>query len=128
MRPGNPAWSASGDTQREAALLRASEAIDGIYGMRFRGKKASRTQVRAWPPIGAVDHCADQPIPETETPVEIETATYALPWPNCSLRARRRRRSRWASPSSGRRSGALIASSSVPKRACRSPLKASAQC
>ncbi|RMC64775.1 hypothetical protein CN200_29125 [Sinorhizobium meliloti] len=28
--------------------------------------------------MGAVDHCADQPIPETETPVEIETATYAL--------------------------------------------------
>ncbi|QND32774.1 hypothetical protein HB772_11260 [Sinorhizobium meliloti] len=77
---GNVAWSAGSvtDPQREAALLRASEALDGIYGPRFPGKKASRTQVRAWPRIGAVDHCADQPIPETETPVEIETATYAL--------------------------------------------------
>ncbi|MDX0113381.1 hypothetical protein GOC88_16790 [Sinorhizobium medicae] len=77
---GNVAWSAGTvtDPQREAALLRASEALDGIYGPRFPGKKASRTQGRAWPRIGAVDHCADQPIAETETPVEIETATYAL--------------------------------------------------
>ncbi|MFK3965683.1 DnaT-like ssDNA-binding protein [Ensifer adhaerens] len=77
---GNVAWSAGTvtDPQREAALLRASEALDGIYGPRFPGKKATRTQERAWPRVGAVDHCADEPIPEGDTPAEIETAAYAL--------------------------------------------------
>ncbi|MBD9510004.1 hypothetical protein IB265_24830 [Ensifer sp. ENS10] len=77
---GNMAWNAGTgtDPQREAALLRASEALDGIYGPRFPGKKATRTQERAWPRVGAVDHCADEPIPENETPPEVETATYAL--------------------------------------------------
>ncbi len=77
---GNAAWSAGTvtDPQREAALLRASEALDGIYGPRFPGKKATRAQVRAWPRVGAVDHCADEPIPETETPAQVETAAYAL--------------------------------------------------
>lgn len=77
---GNAAWSAGAvtDPQREAALLRASEALDGIYGPRFPGKKATRTQERAWPRVGAVDHCADKPIPENETPPEVETAAYAL--------------------------------------------------
>lgn len=77
---GNAPWSAGTvtDPQREAALLRASEALDGIYGPRFPGKKANRTQDRAWPRLGAVDHCADESIPESETPAEIETAAYAL--------------------------------------------------
>lgn len=77
---GNAAWSAGTvtDPQREAAILRASEALDGIYGPRFTGRKASRAQDRAWPRVGAVDHCADDAIPEGETPAEVETATYAL--------------------------------------------------
>ncbi|KRA63116.1 DnaT-like ssDNA-binding protein [Rhizobium sp. Root651] len=77
---GNAAWTAAGvdDAKREAALLRASEAIDGIYGPRFPGKKVSRSQARAWPRTGAVDLCSNEPIPEDETPVEVENATYAL--------------------------------------------------
>lgn len=77
---GNAAWTAAGvdDQKREAALLRSSEALDGIYGPRFPGKKATRAQVRAWPRVGAVDHCSGEDIPEDETPVEVETATYAL--------------------------------------------------
>lgn len=77
---GNAAWSAVGidDAKREAALLRASEALDGIYGARFPGKKATRSQVRAWPRVGAVDHCSGEDIPDDEAPVEVETAAYAL--------------------------------------------------
>lgn len=77
---GNVSWSASGvtDEQRTSALLRASEAIDGIYGKRFSGRKASRSQERAWPRVDAVDHCADEPIDIVEIPFEVEAATYAL--------------------------------------------------
>lgn len=77
---GNAAWATGSvtDEQREAALLRSSEALDGIYGPRFPGKKAERSQDRAWPRVGAVDHCSDEAIPETETPAEVENAAYAL--------------------------------------------------
>lgn len=75
---GNAPWAASTDPQRTSALVRASEALDGIYSSRFPGKKASRSQDRAWPRVGAIDHCADEAIPDDETPAEIEAATYAL--------------------------------------------------
>lgn len=78
---GNAAWSAAGvtDPQREAALLRASEALDGMYGSRFSGQPTGgRAQVRAWPRDGAVDHCTDETLPNDAVPVEIENATYAL--------------------------------------------------
>lgn len=77
---GNAAWSAVGitDAFRTAALVRASAALDGAYGPRFPGRKASRAQVLAWPRIGARDHCASEDVPEDEVPAEIERATYAL--------------------------------------------------
>lgn len=75
---GNAPWAASTDPQRTSALVRASEALDGIYSSRFPGKKASRSQDRAWPRIGAIDHCANEAIPDDETPAEIQAATYAL--------------------------------------------------
>jgi hypothetical protein len=77
---GNVAWTASGVTnsQREAAMLRASEALDGIYGRRFTGRKVSRSQVRAWPRYGAEDLCSLQVIPDDEVPTEIEHASYTL--------------------------------------------------
>lgn len=78
---GNAAWSADGvtDGQRTAALVRASSAIDGMYGPRFPGKKAGgREQALAWPRAGAIDHCAGEEIPEDEIPVGVVNATYEL--------------------------------------------------
>ncbi|MFC5385183.1 DnaT-like ssDNA-binding protein [Aquamicrobium segne] len=78
---GNAAWSASGvnDPQRTAALVRASAALDGIYGGRFAGHKAGgRSQALAWPRSGAFDHCAGEDISNDEIPQEVINAAYEL--------------------------------------------------
>ncbi len=78
---GNAAWSASGvtDAQRTAALVRASGALDGIYGSRFPGyKTGGRVQSLAWPRTGARDACANEDIPDDEIPVQVENAAYEL--------------------------------------------------
>jgi len=78
---GNAAWSAAGvtDSQRTAALVRASAALDGIYGPRFPGHKAGgRTQALAWPRTGAFDRCAGEDIPDDEIPQAVVSAAYEL--------------------------------------------------
>ncbi len=77
----NAAWSATGvtDPQRTAALVRASEALDGQYGDRFPGTKSGgMSQVLEWPRKDAVDACAGEEIPDDAVPVRIEWATYEL--------------------------------------------------
>jgi len=76
---GDVTWNADGVTedQQTAALIRASNAIDGLYGDQFPGKKTGgRNQTLAWPRTGARDHCADEAIPDTEIPLGVEYATY----------------------------------------------------
>lgn len=78
---GNAAWSVAGvtDTQRTAALVRASASLDGQYGSRFPGTKAGgRVQVLAWPRKGARDFCAEEDIPDTEIPQAVINAAYEL--------------------------------------------------
>lgn len=78
---GNAAWAGTGvtDALRSAALVRASTAIDGMYGARFPGHKAGgRVQVLAWPRVGAYDHCAGEDIPDDEVPFEVVNAAYEL--------------------------------------------------
>ncbi|MFD2248935.1 hypothetical protein FHS82_001051 [Pseudochelatococcus lubricantis] len=75
---GNAAWSATGvtDTQRSAALVRASVYIDGRYGRRYPGQKTGgRAQALGWPREGAKD-CAGFNIADDVVPVEIEHAVY----------------------------------------------------
>lgn len=77
----NNVWAdgAYTDAMRSAALLRASEALDGQYGARFPGKKAGgRAQERAWPRIDAIDHCQHEAIPDDEVPVGVAKATYEI--------------------------------------------------
>lgn len=77
--PGVAKWTAATEAEREAALIRASRALDAQYGARFPGvKSGGRAQILAWPRIGAVDRCAREPIHEGETPREIAEAAYAL--------------------------------------------------
>lgn len=73
----NEAWAdAASDALREAALLRASEWLDGTFRGRFPGQKTGlRAQVREWPRINAWD-MEELPIPSDEVPREIESATY----------------------------------------------------
>lgn len=77
---GNTAWQAGhSDAEREAALLRASEALDGQYGARFPGTKTGgRAQVREWPRSGAVDQCTGEELPDNAVPLEVDNAAYAL--------------------------------------------------
>ncbi len=73
------AWLAATEVERGAALIRASRGLDGQYGARFPGAKAGgRAQILAWPRTGAVDRCAQEPIPEDEIPREIVEAAYVL--------------------------------------------------
>lgn len=82
---GNSAWAAASTTDRDAALLRASDYIDGRYQRRlptgaytsmFPGVPvATNTNGRQWPREGATDGygraIADDAIPEP-----VERATY----------------------------------------------------
>lgn len=75
------AWSATDvtDARRTAALVRASRSLDGQYGERYPGRPSQgRSQSLAWPRKGAIDHCANEPLPDDAVPVEIERAAYAL--------------------------------------------------
>lgn len=72
----DPAWHT--DEQRLTALVRASASLDGQYGARYSGSKATRAQSLQWPRIGARDACVGEDLPQDEVPVEIESAAYAL--------------------------------------------------
>lgn len=64
----------------EAALLVASEWIDGKFRNSFAGVKVGfRAQAREWPRTGAVDNLGYQ-ILQTEIPIEVENATYEIAW------------------------------------------------
>lgn len=75
---GASAWAAGSDGDREAALVRAASALDGRYGTRFTGTKATWAQRLAWPRVAAYDVCAQQSIPDGATPPAVEEAAYAL--------------------------------------------------
>lgn len=64
------------DQEITAALLVASEWIDGRYFSNFVGLKTGRReQVREWPRVGTFDNEAN-PLPTDEVPREVEYATY----------------------------------------------------
>jgi hypothetical protein len=64
------------DATVDAALILASEFIDGRYGGLFIGlKTGERAQVREWPRTGAYDNYAYL-IDQNEIPREVENATY----------------------------------------------------
>ena len=66
------------DGEIESALLVASEWIDARYRNEFQGwKVGERDQIREWPRYGHVDYYGYL-IPSTQTPREIESATYEI--------------------------------------------------
>lgn len=51
---GTTTWTGT-DAVKEAALVRGTQAIDGMYNSRWPGVKASQTQALAWPRYQAWD-------------------------------------------------------------------------
>ena len=52
---GNSDWAAADIADKEAALVKASEYLDGKYGKRWIGIRYSSTQALDWPRDGAYD-------------------------------------------------------------------------
>lgn len=57
----NTAWTGA-DAVKQAALVKATDYIEGRFGQRFIGSKKTTTQALAWPRTGAADF-ADTAIP-----------------------------------------------------------------
>lgn len=76
---GHTAWTDASvsTTAKEAAIVRASDHIDRIYGTRFRGRRLTRDQAMEWPRVDAFDNdeFSLDPIPSQ---LEKATAEYAI--------------------------------------------------
>jgi len=74
----NPTWLAADDPVKEAALLIASDWIDGKFGEQFSGwKTGRRAQDREWPRTGAYDDMGDA-FQIDEIPEVVKSATYEV--------------------------------------------------
>ena len=76
---GNSAWAAAAEADKQSALLRASEYIDGTYRTAFQGYRTNgRSQVREWPREDAFvfEKWDWVELPNDTVPVEVLSATY----------------------------------------------------
>lgn len=76
---GHTAWTDAAVTtaQKEAAIIRATDHIDRMFGSLFRGLKVLPTQGLAWPRNGAYDDDG-WPLDEVPTLLKKACAEYAL--------------------------------------------------
>ena len=73
---GNGAPALADDAAADAALLRASAYIDGLYGRRFSGRPTGgASQEREWPRTGAVDYYG-QSLDAGTIPDRVVSASY----------------------------------------------------
>lgn len=82
---GNVAWAAGSAPDRTAALVRATDYIDGRYRHRLKSgrwqsmfpgeRTAGRGQANEWPRTGATDYDGNE-IASDEVPIEVKHATY----------------------------------------------------
>lgn len=71
---GHTDWVDSAE-DKEAALIRATAAIDAIYGYKFSGWRVNgRDQALEWPRTGAYDR-EENVVVDDSVPVEVEHAT-----------------------------------------------------
>lgn len=76
---GNAAWALASTTDKESALLRASEYIDGHYRGSFQGYRTNgRSQEREWPRTDAYvwTQWTWELLDKNTVPYEVENATY----------------------------------------------------
>lgn len=52
---GNSSWAAATSDQKNAAIVRATQAIDGMYGKAWPGGRLTSTQALDWPRADAYD-------------------------------------------------------------------------
>ena len=52
---GNAAWAAATSDQKSAAIVRASQALDGMYGKQWPGVRLTSAQAMDWPRADAYD-------------------------------------------------------------------------
>lgn len=72
---GDTTWAAAATADKEAALRRATAAIDGRYGQQFPGTRLrNRLQALEWPRADA-DDVENYPIAADAVPVEVKNAT-----------------------------------------------------
>lgn len=72
---GNTEWSALTTTQREEAIRRGVAWIDNEFRLRWKGKRASRTQALDWPREEVEDE-SGLSIADDEIPRELKHASY----------------------------------------------------
>ena len=73
---GNTAWTGT-NAVKQAALVKATDYIEGRFGRRFIGSKKTTTQALAWPRTGAADF-ADNEVPALLCRACCEYAVRAL--------------------------------------------------
>lgn len=69
------AWLNSDATVKDAALVRATDYIDGRWELQFTGKPLGDVQDLPWPRKGVRYPATSNPFPEDEVPEDIVTAT-----------------------------------------------------
>lgn len=75
-RGGNDAWSAASTTQKEGALVRATDYLDSVCA--FLGSRAVAGQALQWPRVGVTDWTTGQAISSSSVPVAVVRATCEL--------------------------------------------------
>ncbi len=73
---GNAAWSAATTEARNAALVRGSQGLDGLYGARYPGRVTDADQPLLWPRAGVTYR--GQVLDDDVVPLPIIRATYEL--------------------------------------------------
>lgn len=67
---GNTAWADAIISAKEAALIKATQWLDGMYRKRWLGKRLTAVQMLGWPRAGAVDHEGYE-LPSHEVPIRV---------------------------------------------------------
>jgi hypothetical protein len=77
---GHSAWAAAESSEKEAALVKATQYLDGHYGRRWRGSPMTSTQALEWPRFGATDRYGRlrDGVPREITQAVAEAALRAL--------------------------------------------------
>jgi hypothetical protein len=71
---GRVAWLEATTEVAEAALVRATDYIEGRFGLKFIGQRIGDVQTLSWPRKGAYYVATGNAFPENEVPVDIVNA------------------------------------------------------
>lgn len=72
---GREAWLNATTEVKEAALVRATDYIEGRWALKFAGQPLGDVQTLSWPRQGATYPRTGNPFPDDEVPVDVVNAT-----------------------------------------------------